>query len=162
MAFIRRVKTSSGATAVQIAHKQYGRIKRIEHIGSAHNPEEETMLVSLARARLHANQPSLFPDIQPALKVRLRSSCSGLLRRVLLEQYYRLGFRQLADEVYALLCIARIVEPTSKLDSLRVFPIWKSTTLTGTNSTDVYKGSLTGIIEKRSPGYVLIGLWPAI
>ena len=120
MAFIRRVKTSSGATAVQIAHKQYGRIKRIEHIGSAHNPEEETMLVSLARARLHANQPSLFPDIQPALKVRLRSSCSGLLRRVLLEQYYRLGFRQLADEVYALLCIARIVEPTSKLDSLRV------------------------------------------
>ena len=32
MAFIRRVKTSSGATAVQIAHKQYGRIKRIEHI----------------------------------------------------------------------------------------------------------------------------------
>ncbi|MBI4215718.1 MAG: IS1634 family transposase [Parcubacteria group bacterium] len=117
---MRRVKTSSGATAVQIAHKQYGRIKRIEHIGSAHNRKEETILVSLARARLHANQPSLFPDIQPALKVHLRSSCSGLLRRVLLERYYRLGFRQLADEVYALLCIARIVEPTSKLDSLRV------------------------------------------
>jgi hypothetical protein len=34
MAFIRRVKTSSGATAIQIAHKQHGRIIRIEHIGS--------------------------------------------------------------------------------------------------------------------------------
>ena len=118
--FIRRVKTSSGATAVQIAHKQYGRMKRIEHIGSAHNQEEETMLMSLARGRLHANQPSLFPDTPPTVKLRLKSSCSGLLRRVLLEQYHHLGFGQLADDVYALLCIARIVEPTSKLDSLRV------------------------------------------
>lgn len=118
--FIRRVKTSSGATAVQIAHKQYGRMKRIEHIGSAHNQEEETMLMSLARQRLHANQPSLFPDTPPTVKLRLKSSCSGLLQRVLLERYYHLGFGQLADEVYALLCIARIVEPTSKLDSLRV------------------------------------------
>lgn len=118
--FIRRVKTSSGATAVQIAHKQYGRIKHIEHIGSAHNLKEEAVLMSLARERLYANQPSLFADTHPALKLRLKSSCSGLLRRVLLEQYHALGFSQLTDEVYALLCIARIVEPTSKLDSLRV------------------------------------------
>ena len=34
MGFIRKVKTASGATAVQIAHKEYGRIVRIEHIGS--------------------------------------------------------------------------------------------------------------------------------
>ena len=120
VAFIRRVKTSSGATAIQIAHKQYGKITRIEHIGSAHNQEEETMLLSLARVRLHANQPSLFPDTNPALNVHLTFSCSGLLRRVLLERYSSLGFGQLADDVYALLCIARIVEPTSKLDSLRV------------------------------------------
>ena len=120
MTFIRRVKTSSGATAIQIAHKEYGRMKRIEHIGSAHSPEEEKVLMSLARERLHANQPSLFADTQPALTVRIRSSCSGLLRRVLLERYSHLGFGELADDVYALLCIARIVEPTSKLDSLRV------------------------------------------
>ena len=37
MAFIRKVKTSSGATAVQIAYKAYGKIIRIDHIGSAHN-----------------------------------------------------------------------------------------------------------------------------
>jgi len=120
VAYIRRVKTASGATAIQIAHKEYGRIKRIEHVGSAHNLEEEKMLVSLARGRLHANQPSLFADTPPTVKLRLKSSCSGLLRQVLLEQYRRLGFHQLVDEVYALLCIARIVEPTSKLDSLRV------------------------------------------
>jgi len=36
------------------------------------------------------------------------------------EQYCLLGFDQLKDDFFAYLCIARIVEPTSKLDSLRV------------------------------------------
>jgi transposase len=36
------------------------------------------------------------------------------------EQYRQLGFSKLEDEVFEALCIARIVEPTSKLDSLRV------------------------------------------
>jgi len=36
------------------------------------------------------------------------------------EQYAILGFDQLNDEVFEALCLARIVEPTSKLDSLRV------------------------------------------
>jgi len=31
-----------------------------------------------------------------------------------------LGFNELEDEVFEALCIARIVEPVSKLDSLRV------------------------------------------
>lgn len=120
VSFIRRVKTSSGATAIQIVRKEYGRITQLKHIGSAHNQEEETLLMDLARQQLHANQSSLFPDTPSALTLSLKSSHSELLRRVLLKQYSRLGFNQLADEVFALLCIARIVEPTSKLDSLRV------------------------------------------
>ena len=43
MAFIRKVKTPSGATAVQIAYKIGGRIVKIIHIGSAHNKEELDM-----------------------------------------------------------------------------------------------------------------------
>ena len=35
-------------------------------------------------------------------------------------QYAGLGFNQLGDDHFRQLCIARIVEPTSKLDSLRV------------------------------------------
>lgn len=120
MAFIRRVKTGSGAIAIQIAHKQYGRIVRIEHIGSAHNREEETVLTNLARQRLHQNQLPLFKPTSISPRLILKSSSSALLRLVLLEEYHRLGFNVLADEVFALLCIARIVEPTSKLDSLRV------------------------------------------
>lgn len=121
MAFIRRVKTASGATAIQIAYKEYGRVSKIIHIGSAHNPQEETVLIDIARQRLHARELPLFPDTTaPALSVKLKSSSSDLLKKVLLDQYQILGFGQLADDVFAWLTLARIVEPTSKLDSLRV------------------------------------------
>ena len=120
MAYIRRVKTSSGATAIQLVRKTHGKITQLEHIGSAHTPEEETILLRLAHQRLYANQTPLFPETPPAVTVTLTSSYSDLLRRVLLEQYQHLGFHHLNDDVFALLCLARIVEPTSKLDSLRV------------------------------------------
>lgn len=121
MSFIRRVKTGSGAIAIQIAHKESGRISKIIHIGSAHNPQEETLLLDIAHQKLHANQQSLFPEISTtSLSVQLKSSSSNLLRKVLLNQYSNLGFGILSDDVFALLTVARIVEPTSKLDSLRV------------------------------------------
>jgi hypothetical protein len=120
MAFIRKVKTSSGATAVQIAYKQKGRIVKIIHIGSAHTEDELNVLLDIARMRLQANQLALFPEVQPALQVGIKRSFSELLWNSLREQYHRLGFGRLDDEVFEALCIARIVEPTSKLDSLRV------------------------------------------
>jgi len=52
MAFIRKVKTASGATTVQVAYKHKGRIIKIVHIGSAHNNEELNILLTLARMRL--------------------------------------------------------------------------------------------------------------
>ena len=108
MAFIRRVKTKSGATAIQIAYKRYGRIVKIDHIGSAHNKQEENTLVSLANHRLYANQPSLFNSTINPLKLSLESSSSNLLRKTLLKQYDDLSFNQLKDEIFALLCVARI------------------------------------------------------
>jgi len=120
MAFIRKVKTASGATAVQIAYKVKGRIVKIIHIGSAHNNKELDILLALAHKRLQAEQLELFPETQTSLRVGMRRSYSGLLWHTLREQYHQLGFAELGDEVFEALCIARIVEPTSKLDSLRV------------------------------------------
>ena len=120
MAFIRKVKTASGATAVQIAYKQKGRIIKIIHIGSAHNEEELNILVALAHKRLQENQLELFPEAQFSLRVGIKRSFSELLWTALQEEYRQLGFDRLEDEVFEALCIARIVEPTSKLDSLRV------------------------------------------
>lgn len=120
MAFIRKVKTKSGATAVQIAHKYHGRITRIEHIGSAHTEDDLQTLLVLAKQRLIGTQQVLFAETTPLLQVQLRRSVSRLLLNVLSEQYDQLGFVELGDPDFAYLCISRLVEPTSKLDSLRV------------------------------------------
>ena len=120
MAFIRKVKTGSGATAVQIVRKSYGRIVSIEHLGSAHTDKELSILLSLAKDRLRAGQQTLFPTEKTALKVGIKQTFCSLLFKVLKEQYDRLGFAGLNDEYFACLSIARIAEPTSKLDSLRV------------------------------------------
>lgn len=120
MAFIRQVKTASGATAVQIAYKEHGRIIRIEHIGSAHNADDLNILVAIAQQRLRGSQLSLFVESPSPLKISLKKTFSHLLLKILDEQYSLLGFNELKDEVFKNLCVARIVEPTSKLDSLRV------------------------------------------
>lgn len=120
MAFIRKVKTASGATAVQIVYKQKGKIIKLNHIGSAHSEEELNILLGLARKQLQGDQPSLFPEAPSSLRVIIKRSFSALLWKTLQEQYAQVGFTRLDDEVFEALCISRIVEPTSKLDSLRV------------------------------------------
>jgi transposase len=122
MAYIRKVTTKSGATAVQIAHSAYGKVIRIEHIGSAHNTQELEMLEALATQRLPgAKQQSLLPDQQPEpVAIKLGHTASRLLYNTLSSQYDLLGFDSLGDEDFRRLCIARLVEPTSKLDSIRV------------------------------------------
>lgn len=119
MAFIRKVKTKSGATAVQVAHKIYGKIIRIEHIGSAHNDTDLRLLTALAKERLKAGQQSLL-EPEPTQAVQIRQSISSVLLDVLRKQYDQLGFDALPDEDFRYLCITRLVEPTSVLDSVRV------------------------------------------
>ena len=119
MAFIRKVKTKSGATAVQIAYSSYGKIVRIEHIGSAHNSSELEVLIELATQKLKDRQPSLF-EPPTDLNIIIEQSVSSLLYETLVSRYTTLKFNDLADPDFTNLVIARLVEPTSKLDSIRV------------------------------------------
>ena len=95
MAYIRKVKTASGAIAVQIAYTEHGRVIRIDHIGSSHTETELETLLALARQRLHGSQLSLFKDKNSPLKISLKESVSFLLLQILTEQYNLLGFDQL-------------------------------------------------------------------
>jgi hypothetical protein len=52
VAFIRRVRTASGATAVQIAEYSGGRQRIVKHVGSAHTEAELGMLLERARGLL--------------------------------------------------------------------------------------------------------------
>ena len=65
MAYVRTVKTASGARAVQIVHSQRRGSRDIEHIGSAHTDADLELLKAAARQRLAAGQGELdlrLPD----------------------------------------------------------------------------------------------------
>lgn len=52
MAWVRRVRTASGASAVQIAEYVYGRRRIVAHLGSAHTEAELGLLLQQARGML--------------------------------------------------------------------------------------------------------------
>ncbi|MGH3678499.1 MAG: IS1634 family transposase [Mycobacterium sp.] len=127
MAYVRTVKTASGARAVQIVHSQHRGSRNIEHIGSAHTGADLELLKAVARQLLAAGQGELdlrLPD-SPANQgaaLPITSSRMGHLLDALTCGYNVLGFAAATgrDEVFRSLVLARIIEPTSKLDSLRV------------------------------------------
>lgn len=57
--YVRKVKTASGATAVQIAEKHGGVRRIVAHIGSAHDELELAVLVAAARQRVAGGQLAL-------------------------------------------------------------------------------------------------------
>jgi len=120
--FVRKVKTASGATAVQIVEKRNGQRRILEHVGSAHDEAELAVLVSAAQQRLHGVQDmlELTPPRRSATGPVVEHAASQLLVQVLDGAYQQLGFGVTGDELFARLVIARLVEPVSKLDSIRV------------------------------------------
>ena len=151
MAFVRKVRTGSGATAVQVVRKRHGKLEIIKHVGSGHSPVEVALLVQRGREILQGEQEALDLGVgpeadtaparpaerQPALVpaapapasssaaggpsgVRVVGTTSDVLWSTLRAAYARLGFGVVEDEVFEQVVLARLVEPTSKLDAIRV------------------------------------------
>jgi hypothetical protein len=122
--YIRTVKTTSGATAVQVIWSSRRGSRKIEHVGSAHDDAELEALKAAAQQRIAAGQPELDLGLEPAGggPLPITSSKMGHLVDSLERAYQVLGFGDAAggDEVFGHLVLARIIEPSSKLDSLRV------------------------------------------
>ena len=60
MAFIRKFKTTSGATGVQVCYKERGRVVKTVHVGSASSPKALDRLLREARGIIDGNQKPLF------------------------------------------------------------------------------------------------------
>lgn len=149
MAYVRKVRTTSGAVAVQVARKDRGKVVILAHLGSAHTDAELGILLDAARQVVAGGQAALDfevaaraesmtevadfrtersliaepaePSVAPAVPPgRTIGTCSRLLYDVLAGVYDWLGFGVVADGVFRDLVIARIVEPTSKADAERV------------------------------------------
>ena len=60
MEFVRKVKTGSGGTAVQICRSRYTKVEVMEHLGTGHTPREVEKLEKKAREIIAREQGSLF------------------------------------------------------------------------------------------------------
>lgn len=148
--FVRKVRTASGAVAVQIVSRQGRQVVDIDHLGSAHTDADLALLLTAARERLSPGQETLdlgdlpqvaastqdvadwtAPQALPAAPQtgrprmargggRLVSTSAVVLWDVLKSAYTRLGFDALEDETFRAMVLARIIEPTSKADTVRV------------------------------------------
>lgn len=122
---MRRVRTASGATAVQIVHKRGRRVLGIEHVGSAHDEGQLALLLEAARVRLNDQQLELPLESaagvgHPAGAPVVTGTASLLVWEALASVYASLGFDQVGDEAFKALVLGRIIEPTSKVDTIRV------------------------------------------
>src|SRR5215207_10096907 len=123
--FVRRVRTASGATAVQIVHKRGRTVLGIDHIGSAHEEGQLAMLLETARAQLNACKQMLPIEDgptggRPIGEPVVEGTASLIVWETLAAVYASLGFDQIHDEAFKALVLARIIEPTSKADTVRV------------------------------------------
>lgn len=127
MAYVRTVNTASGARAVQIVHGSRKGSRSIEHIWSAHTDDECAALKAAAARRLAAGQGELDLGIADVVPVSdeplpIQSSRMGHLWDGLEYVYRELVFDDATcgGLVVRDLVLTRIIEPTSKLDSIRV------------------------------------------
>jgi len=149
VAYVRKVRTNSGAVAVQVARKDAGRVVILAHLGSAHTDAELGILIEQAKGIVIGGQVALDFEVaaraqsmtdvadfreqaligaRPGPAVagavvapgRTTGTSSRLLYDLLGHVYDWLGFDAVGDAVFRDLVIARIVEPTSKLDASRV------------------------------------------
>ena len=149
MAYVRTVKTASGASGVQIVWSSRRGSRQIEHIGSAHDDGEVEALLVAARDRLAAGQQTLDLDLGlgsaplPGGPLTIVGSQAAHLWEALSRAYDALGFDRVAgaDETFRQLVQARIIEPTSKFDSLRVL------------SEVGVAGPSYATLRRRLPGY---------
>ena len=145
--FVRKVRTASGAVAVQVMRKAGRRDVVVEHVGSAHTDAELGVLLERARRIATGDQDVLdfevsartqrvadvadwrrgtltlsagVPKGAPVAPGRTAATSSRLLYDVIGGIYDWVGFDVVDDAVFRDLVIARIVEPTSKADAARV------------------------------------------
>ena len=121
---MRTVGISLGATTVQVVWSSRRGSRKIEHLGSAHDAAELEALRAAVQQRIAAGQLELGLGLEPAGggPLPITSSRMSHLLDALEHAYRVLGLEDAAggDEVFRHLVLARIIEPVSKPDSLRV------------------------------------------
>jgi transposase len=124
---IRKIRTASGAIAVQVIRYAQGKRIIVQHIGSSHTDEELTILCKEAEAVREqlSLQPSLFTAIEKPSKLLHEdhlqlSSITHHFAYKALKKCSQLCGLAFLPPLYQDLALMRIVEPASKLRTIEL------------------------------------------
>lgn len=124
----RKVKTKSGATAVQIGFYQKDRkFKLTKHLGSSTIPDKINELIGIAQEYIQSHSPQLKLDFNPQSKeimftrgIQMQSKSLELAYKYLNNIYRRVGFEELDNQILKNFVLIRILEPASKIKSIEL------------------------------------------
>lgn len=129
MYHIRKTKTASNATAVQVVCYVKRKMKLVSHIGSGHSVEEIEKLLKIAKTwiKKENKQKTLFAESdQTKNTFTLLNKCQYLgvrynfIYEILTKILNHFEFSTLSSSLLHDLIIMRIIEPASKLKSLEL------------------------------------------
>mgnify|MGYP001569781750 CR=1 FL=1 len=122
---IRRVKTGSGSTAIQVGYYQGKRFKLIKHIGSSKEPHKIKELEEIASEYLRSRSPQIKFNFNPQSEEILFKRGVKVAKSILetayeyLEGIYRqIGFEEIRNNLLKHFAIIRVLEPASKVKSI--------------------------------------------
>lgn len=123
---IRKTKTASGATAVQVVRYEKRRMMVVKHIGSGKADEEIASLIESAEAVVNRllKQPALF-EAEPRRSINLGTArylgvTYAFAYEILSAVSITIGFEKLESSVLLDLAYLRLIEPCSKLRSIEL------------------------------------------
>lgn len=126
MTSIRKTKTGSGATAVQVVKYVNRKLVVLKHIGSANSQNELHALIESAERWINmtTSQVSLFPEMSSSTLALKKSSYTGVTHtfsyKILLDVASKIGFFKLESRLLLDLAVIRLIEPTSKSRSIKL------------------------------------------
>jgi len=122
---IRKVKTHSASTAIQVGFYQGKRFKLSKHIGSSKDQQKISELITIAHEYIRSHNPQIELNFNPQseeilFKRGLKISESRLSEAYdyLCQVYSRIGFTRLGNDLLKHFTVIRVLEPASKLKSI--------------------------------------------
>ncbi len=122
---IRRVKTHSGATAIQVGSYKGKLFQVAKHIGSSKDAKKISELVGIAQEYIRSHSPQMELNFNPSSEeilfkkgIHVEKSCLEEAYTYLTAVYTKLGFSALDNDILKHFSLMRVLEPASKAKSI--------------------------------------------
>lgn len=122
---IRKVKTHSGATAIQVGRYAGKKFQLTKHIGSSKDPQKIAELLHIGQEYIRSHSPQLTLNFNPHSEeilfkrgITVTKSCLEEALVYLEAIYTKIGFTGLKNDCLKYFSIMRVLEPASKARSL--------------------------------------------